>query len=43
MTHMPGIPVKFDEPDEWKSTGRVCNEFQCQSCKHTWWVDGIDS
>ena len=66
MTHMPGVPVQFDEPGEWKSAGLVrcrrCHaadvkyrthesacggyeddEFKCFSCRHTWWVDGIDS
>jgi len=28
MTHMPGTPVKFDEPDEWKSA----NILKCRRC-----------
>jgi DNA-directed RNA polymerase subunit M/transcription elongation factor TFIIS len=66
MTHMPGIPIRFDEPDLWtRATGVCCrscsspevryrthesscggyedDEFNCTSCGHSWWVDGIDS
>lgn len=30
MTHMPGIPVKFDDPDDWKP---VIATWRCRKCK----------
>lgn len=30
MTHMPGIPVKFDDPDEWKP---CIAGWTCANCK----------
>lgn len=30
MTHMPGVPVKFEEPDEWKP---CLDTWRCQKCK----------
>jgi hypothetical protein len=30
MTHMPGVPIKFDPPDDWKP----CHaDSRCQKCK----------
>jgi len=30
MTHMPGVPVQFDEPDEWKP---CVDTWRCRQCK----------
>lgn len=30
MTHMPGVPVPFDEPDEWKA---CVDTWRCRKCK----------
>lgn len=30
MTHMPGVPVKFDPPNEWKPCH---SEWECRKCK----------
>ena len=67
MTHMPGVPVNFDPPGDWKAChkdwrcykcksqngqyrihesscgGWEDSEIKCLDCKHTYWVDGIDS
>jgi DNA-directed RNA polymerase subunit M/transcription elongation factor TFIIS len=66
MTHMPGVPMKFDPPVDWRLTDRVTclkcgahpvmyrthesscgghedDEFKCEGCGHSWWVDGIDA
>lgn len=34
MTHLPGVPVKFDEPDEWRSAmGNHTGEpLPCRKC-----------
>ena len=34
--------VKF-RTHESSCGGYEDDEFKCQACKHTWWVDGIDS
>jgi DNA-directed RNA polymerase subunit M/transcription elongation factor TFIIS len=35
MTHMPGIPVKFDAPNEWKDALLYATRepIKCQKCK----------
>ena len=65
MTHIPGKPVAFEPPGEWRTSQHACrkcrsanvavrthqsscggwedDEFRCNSCGLTWWVDGIDS
>lgn len=34
MTHMPGIPVQFDEPDEWKPAIAFTTKepIKCRKC-----------